>query len=283
MEKILRGKVIIKGIIHTLTGLYIGGSKETMEIGAIDSPVLRDAVTGEPYIPGSSLKGKMRALLERTIAAKDPNFKIDRNIGTDRNVVKIHVCDTKEQAAKCEVCRVFGSSGSKEGTNFPSRIRIRDAYFEPYTKKKLEAAETDFLFSEVKYENAIDRITAAANPRQIERVPAGSDFGFEIIYDVEEIADLSTDVENIAMLLQLIEDDYIGGNGSRGYGKVLFYLNYCVAKKIDAYKELTGSKYEKVVLQCEKEIKDETDYKDLCTIDTLKGKIAEVTKFFKEG
>ncbi len=278
-NKELYGKIVIKGIIHTLTGLHIGGSKETLEIGTVDSPVIRDPVTREPYIPGSSIKGKMRSLLERYKAGKNEDF-FSKNVGN----ANIHACDTKEAAFNCEVCRVFGSTGGKEGSNFPSRIRVRDAYFTLYTKRHLENAETDFLFSEVKYENVLDRITAAANPRQIERVPRGSDFSFEIVYDVEELDHIKVDINNIVMLMNLIEDDYIGGHGSRGYGKVKFYITECIAKKIEAYKGESNS--EKVILSTDVKLEDvekpeDELYTKLASVGQLKEKVQEIVDFFK--
>lgn len=125
----LLGKIVINGKIECLTGLHIGASKENMEIGAVDSPVVRDPITRQPYIPGSSLKGKLRTLLEK-IKSKTPNREVGNN-------VKVHVCNNLDSAKECDVCRLFGSTGKrdgdKEGTNFPSRILIRDAYL---TKKK---------------------------------------------------------------------------------------------------------------------------------------------------
>lgn len=281
MEKILLGKVIMNGIIHSLTGLHIGGSKETMEIGTLDAPVLRDTVTKEPYIPGSSLKGKMRSLLERYISSRNPGY-INRNVGTQRNKVFIHVCNDKEDAQKCEVCRVFGSTGSDAGQNFPSRIKVRDAYFTPFTRKRLLDAESDYLFSEVKFENAIDRITAAANPRQIERVPPGCDFTFEIVYDVEDIKTIEKDIENIVMLMELIEDDCIGGYGSRGYGKVKFYIDYFILKKIEGYIK-QEKEFVKELLVNKQSYDKEINYNELFSIEKVKEKIKEVGQFFKEG
>lgn len=110
ISKSLLGKIVIKGIIHTLTGLHIGAGRESIEIGALENTVLVDPVTKQPYIPGSSIKGKMRSLLERRIATEkdDPSKFFKRSL----NGVNIHVCDSKEEAYNCPVCRLFGSSGS---------------------------------------------------------------------------------------------------------------------------------------------------------------------------
>jgi CRISPR-associated protein Csm3 len=216
MEKPILGKIIMMGTIECLTGLHIGASKENMEIGAIDAPVVRDPVTREPYIPGSSLKGKLRALLEKALA-KTPN----RNIGSD---VKIHVCPNKGNAKECEVCRVFGSTGKKEGeqegSNFPARLIVRDSYLDEDSLKKLSEIDTGLQYTEWKFENAIDRVTSAANPRQIERVPKGAEFRFEMVYNVEDKDQIEEDLKNLNLAIELLKLDSLGGHGSRGYGKV---------------------------------------------------------------
>lgn len=85
----LRGRVILTGRIRALTGLHIGGSPGALAIGNVDMPVIRDAVTGRPYIPGSSLKGKMRSLAEKITGAPQ-----NRRIGQD---VNIHVAEDRAQ------------------------------------------------------------------------------------------------------------------------------------------------------------------------------------------
>src|SRR3989338_2370675 len=129
MDRNLLGKIIITGTLECLTGLHIGASKENMEIGAIDSPVVRDPITREPYIPGSSLKGKLRTLLEKALATdlgiiwKEKR----RNIGTQNNEVWVHVCDDATNAVNCPICRIYGSTGKGEGKkNFPARLIVRD-------------------------------------------------------------------------------------------------------------------------------------------------------------
>ncbi len=222
--KMLLGKVIIKGEMELKTGLHIGASKETMKIGGIDSPVVRDPITDFPYIPGSSLKGKMRSLLERLLnkalveVSKSPE-------------IKIHVCSDKD----CEICRLFGSS-TKEG-NIPSRVIVRDLQLTDASQKDLENIDTGLKYTEWKFENVIDRITAQASPRQIERVPAGSKFDFEIIYTIENKEQVEEDLGNIKKCTELLQDDYLGGQGSRGYGKVEFANTKVTVKKIEYYLE----------------------------------------------
>jgi CRISPR-associated protein Csm3 len=211
MDKNLIGKIKITGKIVCKTGLHIGASKENVEIGAIDSPVVRDPITREPYIPGSSIKGKMRSLLEKALA-KIPNRKVGD--------AQIHVCDKLEEAKKCPVCRIFGSTGKNKGENFPARLIVRDAYLTEESVEKLNNIDTGLQYTEWKFENAIDRVTSSANPRQLERVPRGAEFEFEIIYNVEDENTVKDDLDNLILSIELLKLDALGGHGSRGYGQV---------------------------------------------------------------
>lgn len=232
----LLGKVIIKGEMKLNTGLHIGASKETMKIGGIDSPVVRDPATDFPYIPGSSLKGKLRSLWERS-NANDIGFF---NIKLDK--IKRHECENSESANICQVCRIFGSAKG----DFPSRIIVRDLHLTKKSKEELENIDTGLKYTEWKFENVIDRITAQASPRQIERVPAGSVFELEIIYNMENKENAAKDLRNIEKCLELLRDDYLGGQGSRGYGKVDFSIQKTIVKKIGYY--LTGDN--KLIQEC---------------------------------
>ncbi|AAD36872.1 CRISPR-associated protein Csm3 [Thermotoga maritima MSB8] len=220
MERPILGKYIIKGKIILETGLRIGGQELGVNIGGIDNPVIRNPLTGEPYIPGSSVKGKMRSLMERLL-----------NLDISGNKVRRHECEERE----CKVCRVFGST-SKEGNNIPSRLLVRDAFLTEDSKTKLLSMETDLPYTEWKTENALDRVTCKADPRSFERIPAGAEFEFEIIYTAENEKHIKEDLENIATALELLEDDYLGGNGSRGYGKVKFSIEKVIFKSADYYK-----------------------------------------------
>jgi len=234
-NKKLIGKYIIKGIITLKTGLRVGGQELGITIGGIDNPVIRNPLTGEPYIPGSSLKGKMRSLMERLL-----------NLDISGNKVKRHECED----STCRVCRLFGSS-SKDGNNLPARIIVRDSFLTPESKERLENMETDLPYTEWKTENALDRVTCKADPRNFERVPAGAEFEFEIIYTVENEEDLMEDLKNIATALELVEDDYLGGNGSRGYGKVEFKIKEIVYKDKDYYLGQGQPKVEKCDMSVE--------------------------------
>ncbi len=292
VAKPLLGKVKLAGIIRTLTGLHIGASKEILEIGALDLPVVRDPVTQEPYIPGSSLKGKMRSLLERKVAIEEhPNNPASfffRNIGTQAYPIKIHVCPNNERAQACPVCRLFGSSAGKDengkehpGSNFPSRLKVRDAYLTPYTRETLARAETGLLFTEIKFENALDRITAAANPRRIERVPPGSDFRFELIYDVEEVGQLQGDLENLFSALRLLEEDALGGHGSRGSGKVAFYVSTLIGKKAEAYRREEAALITKAVEQPQPG--NEGEVEKLLTLEKAQAQLPKIVALFTEA
>ena len=236
----LLGNLVIKGKIKILTGLHIGASADTVEIGGIDSPVIKHPVTGKPYIPGSSLKGKMRSFMEKITSAVDSNFSYNR----EANRIWQHVCDDVDYsykigdnkgAKKCPICRVYGSTGNSGGKNHPSRIVVRDGIL----INEQELTKDNLLVFEAKMENAIDRITASASPRTFERVPAGAEFDFEIIYKVQgeflekggkyelsqnDISNIGIDIKNIFEVLNLIEKDGLGGSVSRGYGKVEFEL-----------------------------------------------------------
>lgn len=290
IAKPIIGKVIFKGIVHAETALHIGGGREKIEIGGIDNAVLVDPITKEPYIPGSSLKGKMRSVLERRVAIEkhpdDPSKFFTRNVGTSTYKLWIHVCDTAEDAYNCPVCRVYGSSGGEgnQGSNFPSRIRVRDGVFPKYTVEWLRNADTDLLFTELKSENALDRVTAASNPRNVERVPAGADFTLEIVYDVEDLSQLEEDLKNILFSLSVIEDDYLGGMGSRGYGKVKFYFTEVIARRAEFYKEGTANS-EKILFldvpDVDRKTSEPPDYDELKTTADLIERINEVVKFFE--
>jgi CRISPR-associated protein Csm3 len=240
-NRALLGKVIIRGNIKCLTGLHIGASKDNMEIGAIDSPVVRDPITREPYIPGSSLKGKLRSLLEKAHSLT-PN----RDIGTD---VRIHVCKDDIDAANCQVCRVFGSTGDRHnsGKNFPARLIVRDLHLTSESVDKLNDIDTGLQYTEWKFENAIDRITSAANPRQIERVPRGAGFKCELVYNVEDVEHMVDDMKNINLAIKLVEADALGGHGSRGYGQVKFDVEAIEAKSIDNFKGVDTSISKKII------------------------------------
>jgi CRISPR-associated protein Csm3 len=210
----LYGRIFVRGQIQAVTGLHIGGSPTALAIGTVDNPVIRDTLTGRPYIPGSSVRGKMRSLWEKMTGVRQ-NWSIGRD-------VTIHVCEKEEDYKKCPVCQIYGVPGQLEAS-FPTRLVARDAFLSWESEEELrQQAKTDLPYTEVKWEAAIDRVTSAAVPRQMERVPAGAVFdGFELVFSVYDAGDLARFLDAFEAM-QLLEDDYLGGQGSRGSGKILF-------------------------------------------------------------
>mgnify|MGYP000632676912 FL=1 len=213
-------KLVIEGTIVLKTGMHIGGSSDFSAIGAIDSPVVRDTLTRLPLIPGSSLKGKMRYLLAKElnngILLNEPNNDQD------------------------EILRLFGSSEKDKIRR--ARLKFNDIKL----SNLAELVTFNVSSTEVKFENTIDRETAVATPRQIERVIAGSKFDFEIFYNLDDIKEVEKDFENIKQGFDLLEFDYLGGHGTRGSGRIAFEnLSVITAvgnfEKIDTLNEILGA------------------------------------------
>lgn len=226
MAKKFLANVVIKGKMEVKTGLHIGGSKEKLEIGGVDSPVIRDPHTRLPYIPGSSLKGKMRMLLEFALG----KVREDGKPSEDE-----------------EITRIFGTS-AKETELGPTRLVVRDAYPDETTKKMWENIDSELQYTEYKPENSIDRITSEANPRFLERVVKGSKFDVEFVYSVYDWDDEGKDdKENLGRVfeaLRLLEHSGLGGNISRGYGRIEFKLLNPIVIKQEDYQE-GGANYKK--------------------------------------
>lgn len=194
-------KIRFTGELVLESGLHIGASSAFAAIGAIDNPVIKDPLTHLPIIPGSSLKGKMRSLLAAAL-----NEKTAMNPNQD--------CD--------KIIRLFGASvgGGQDGkAPVQGQLLFRDSVL---TNGKELMDMGINTYTEVKFENTIDRVKMSANPRQIERAVRGSKFNFELIYDVMDPAQVEEDLETILTGFKLLELDYLGGSGSRGYGKVKF-------------------------------------------------------------
>ena len=195
----LKKKIIYTGTIVLKTGLHIGGTNTALNIGGPDKFVVRNPITQLPYIPGSSLKGKMRSLIELAYGETD-----------NGDVTK----DPNTKAGK-----LFGVASEININNgHPSRIIVRDGKL----KNPEELNNTDLLYTESKTEVTINRITAKPNPRTFERVPAGAKFNLEMVLNIFD-GDNEDELRNtIKDAIRLLEDDYLGGNGSRGYGQVVF-------------------------------------------------------------
>lgn len=195
MEKLVK-KIKINTTVKLITGLHIGGSGDSVEIGGIDNPVIKLATKdNQPYIPGSSLKGKMRCLLEQ-------------------------MAGSAKVGGNSVINNLFGYSE----TNQPSKIIVRDAML---TEKSADALRNndnlDMPYTEAKWENVIHRVNGTAeHPRQTERIPAGVSFDVEFIINVWD-NDNADDLLNLLKKgINALENDYLGGSGSRGYGQIKF-------------------------------------------------------------
>lgn len=213
----LKSKIFIKGTIKALTGLHIGGNSIGMAIGGADKVVVRNPLTNEPYIPGSSLRGKMRSLLERARGDEKQN-PIEGGFSLKEDKLEAQAGTNPETL----LGKLFGVSADKNNGQ-PTRLMVRDARLTKESKQQLEnAPNTDMPMTEVKTEVNIDRITSAANPRQFERVPAGAEFAFELVLTLLEGDDETQFLNLIREGLELVQHDSLGGHGSRGYGAVEF-------------------------------------------------------------
>lgn len=222
----LRGRIFLTGGIRLKTGLHIGDKGSTLSIGGVENTVVRDPLTNRPYIPGSSLRGKLRSLSEKYAGLRKNYPK--------GNEVQFHVCDDRAAYENCPVCPVFGVPGEKE-SSAPTRLVVRDVRLTRRSAERLQDLRTDLPFTEVKWEVAIDRVTSAANPRQMERVPAGAVFGpFELVYSLYYPADIDR-FQTVLEALQLLEDDYLGGQGARGSGQIHFVSLRLAIKKQGDY------------------------------------------------
>lgn len=204
---------VIEGIIQLKTGTRIGANLENIEIGGNDNPIVRNPLTNEVYIPGSSLKGKMRMSMEWLTG------KIEKS-------GNVHNCLEKD----CPICRVFGrSADSNNSLGFgPTRIIVRDMYLEENSRNELLELRNNYgRDSEWKYENSINRLSSKANPRNLERIPAGTKFKFSSIYKIFDIDDNGKiDEDNFEKIvlkaLKMLVLEGIGGGVSRGSGQIEF-------------------------------------------------------------
>lgn len=278
LQKPLLGKVRISSTLRVETGLHIGGGGESLEIGGLDKAVIRDPITRQPYLPGSAIKGKLRATLERLL-----NKPLNRSGGSGTyryesddlvngySILNGDQVVAFEGARTCTVSRMFGSTGKDcwiasaaaeaeglmdedakktkksiqavehvkiKGRNAPARLIVRDCPLKADSIENLKQIDTGLYMTEWKFENGLDRVTAAANPRQIERVPAGAEFEFEMVYTIEDAQQAIADLQNLAIALALLEDDALGGHGSRGYGKVRFKDFKLYYRGIDQYQQV---------------------------------------------
>ena len=214
-------KIEISGEMELVTGMHIGGSDAFAAIGAIDSPVIKDVRTNLPIVPGSSLKGKLRTLIARKINDK--------------------ICNPDDDDARIK--RLFGCA--KKGQVQRSRLIFSDLTMENAEELRSQGLTS---MTEVKFENTINRCTGVANPRQIERAIRGTIFNFSVIYEVKNTEEIVDDIALFTDGLKLLTYDYLGGNGSRWYGKVKFdNLDLeCVIGEVD----------DEIIEECRKYIKE---------------------------
>jgi CRISPR-associated protein Csm3 len=210
----LDSKIVIKGRIIAETGLMIGGSSSALEIGGTDKQVIRNPVNKMPYVPGSSLKGKMRSLLEQKRGTVDEKGEPTQN-------------------PDHEAAQLFGHINRNEKKKQqPSRLIVRDGQLLNPERFK----DTELLYTEVKAENTINRITAEANPRFFERVPKSAEFNLNMTLNIFESESESNLLNLVYECMRLVQDDYLGGGGTRGNGQVKFHIEAISKKTADYYK-----------------------------------------------
>ena len=197
----------IHGRIRLRSGLHIGAGKDNVEIGGLDQPIIKNPLTNEPYIPGSSLRGKMRSMLETSLFQANPGTRAAVQEGKPCN------CGRKD----CPACTIFGAYCNSDSEAGISRLLVRDAML---TAEYSELFRTGELPMEVKNENTINRLKGTAdNPRPLERVPAGVCFSLDLALRVYE-GDGDELLGYVLSGLKLMEMDAIGGGGSRGNGQI---------------------------------------------------------------
>ncbi|MCX8064712.1 MAG: type III-A CRISPR-associated RAMP protein Csm3 [Candidatus Hydrogenedentes bacterium] len=228
-------QIVLSGNIKLLSGLHIGGTETDLSIGGVDSVVVRNGADGKPYIPGSSLKGKMRCLLEKIYCPgqleKDPNklpiFKCSslEDYNSPEKGIIFHMFGiTPEYLKKTPV----ESQNHRIESAMPTRLIVRDAYLNKESAELLEKSlYLDLPYTQIKTEVVIDRISSQATPRKVERVPAGVFFDFQMVLSLYNPPDLEQDwlkkyIDTLKEAMELLENDYIGGMGSRGYGQIGF-------------------------------------------------------------
>ncbi len=224
MEHTLISKIIIKGEIVAETGLMIGSSSAGLEIGGTDKQIIRNPANKMPYIPGSSLKGKMRSLLEQIRGTVDKDGLATQNPKHEAACLFGHI--------KSKEAEVLEVQKNMNKTQQPSRLIVRDG--EMTNSKKFK--DTELLYTEVKAENTINRITAEANPRFFERVPKSAIFSLNMTLNIYNGEDEKKQLDLVYECLRLVQDDYIGGGGSRGNGMVKINISDVKRRNKEYYK-----------------------------------------------
>lgn len=241
------GKYTIQGTILVKTGLHIGGSDEGIAIGGVDNPVIKDPLTGMPYIPGSALKGKIRSTLEWTFGLIAEHPKHKSFAAYDCRELKWERKDANDPMRWDNtfiLARLCGPASDEDKIRAqagPTRLTVRDAFLTERSQEELQSILSPGTFTEVKTENALDRVTSAANPRPIERVPAGAEFDFTLIVDIFDEADREL-LRDLFGALAVLEDSALGGGSSRGHGQVEFRDLKVCWRSLDFYLNGEGEK-----------------------------------------
>lgn len=237
-DKTLKGqlvkKIFINGNITAVSGLHIGGSNLGLSIGGVDNAIVRNPLDNYPYVPGSSLKGKMRSLLER----------LENKIGTEQMGDVKYGPYQRISDPSTNIPKIFGIASDDKKVDEPvSRLIVRDCHLTQDSRERLEKmVGADMPYSEVKTEVVIDRITSRAMPRQIERVPAGTEFNIEIILNIFHGDDESAMLKDVLRALCLVQDDYLGGSGTRGSGQVKISVQPPRMKEREDYEKGTEAR-----------------------------------------
>jgi CRISPR-associated protein Csm3 len=214
----LTGITTLEASLELVTGLRIGAGDAEMHIGGVDNTVIKHPITQSPYIPGSSLKGKMRSLLEWRSGAVQEG-PLDKK--------SYDQASGAQQAEVKRILQLFGVGGGelKDAQNFaaelgPTRLAFWDCALDAEWEKEIR--DDNQMLTEVKSENRINRISGEAkDPRNTERVPSGARFDFRLSF--KRLAGDGDDLlATVLQGLKLLELDSLGGSGSRGYGKVRF-------------------------------------------------------------
>ncbi|OYT37410.1 MAG: type III-A CRISPR-associated RAMP protein Csm3 [Desulfurococcales archaeon ex4484_58] len=302
----LKGIIKFDVVFENTTGLLIRmpTHAQVYRIGGADQyPMTTRKRYGDnielevPLIPGSSLKGRMRSLLETSMNLPQYtlDYKIWQHVRNPRGMSNEDLL--KDIENRCIIDELFGWSAFNfeqlekivgEVKGIKDKEKLREATMEYFEKlaptrllvddftpteeciNKLNATSiADFL--EEKMENRIDRITSAADPRSIVRVKPGIEFGgcFKImIYDIDRDV-IKNYLKILANGLKLVEETYLGGSGSRGYGRIRFRKIHVSVLKI-SNKEGKDFDLDKTKLK--------EELKEYSSVDELLDKIDELAK-----
>ncbi len=217
-------RLILEGEIEALTALHVGSGKAEFE-ETVDLPVLKDP-KGNPYVPGSSLKGRVRSEAERL--ARSMGYAVCEAPTVES------MCGSKAKGEEslCIICKIFGTAGMKGGVSRASKVKFRDAHLVGGLENLLRRTGI-----------ALDRETGTVKPGalySLEAVPAGSRFSLEIV--AENLTD-----EELGLLkaaLRSVEDSALGGQSSRGLGKVRIRVDRARVRTAEFY---VGKASEEVV------------------------------------